>query len=179
MKPLVICLSFLFPVYALVLQRTNPAPYYRHSNESLLVADEYGVVLVENYTLDAHFEFIEVNLEQNASIFARISVINAYRAKIDSYTVHNLIRYDPGVLYVQHDTFFEPDWEEHSEEGVVLPPEDLKSTKRAFGFETEKWNPCFPWIQMITNPGIQSPVPTVSALFVRNPPSKCMYYAIW
>ena len=153
MKFLAVLLLLFSPIQALVLPRTEQAPYYRAYDEKDHIADEYGVFLAKNYTIEEHFDFIGVNLEQNATTFARMSVLNAYRAKIDSHTVHNLIRYDPGVRYVQHDTSFELDLQEPAGGDFILHSDDPQLTKRAFGFgpPTDVWTPCKQYMQMITN----------------------------
>lgn len=91
-------------VSALVARRKNPAPYItsgevRHC-ENLCV-----VRLQEGYTLEAHFEAIGTDLSQNASLFYPMAALNSYHARLDPSTVHELIRYDPGVVSVLHDYY--------------------------------------------------------------------------
>jgi hypothetical protein len=88
--------------------RKEPAPYYRSKNETRLVPDKYGVFLNPNYTLTDHFNFIGQNLEQTAREFYTIEILNGYTAILDLHTVHDLIRYDPAVSYVEHATTLIP-----------------------------------------------------------------------
>lgn len=88
--------------------RKEPAPYYRSKDEARIVPDRYGVVLYLNYTLADHFDFIGQNLEQTAREFHALEIINGYTAYLDSHTVHDLIRYDPAVSYVEHATTLIP-----------------------------------------------------------------------
>jgi hypothetical protein len=88
--------------------RKEQAPYYRAHDEARLIPDKYGVVLYPQYTLTDHFDFIGQNLEQTAREFYTIESINGYTAILDSHTVHDLIRYDPAVSYVEHATTLIP-----------------------------------------------------------------------
>ena len=111
-----------------------------------------------------------------------MSVINAYRAKIDSHILHNLIRYDPGVRYVQHDTSFELDLQEPAGGDFILHSNDPQLTTRGFSFgpPTSSWSPCKPYMQMITNARAQRVVrdadaSCVSTLhFVMNSRKSCI-----
>ena len=85
-------------VHALVRPRAPVRAPYHRPNEDALVLNEYGVLLREGYTYPQHFEFIGMHLAQNASMYHELTSINGYRARLDEYTVHELIRYDPGVV---------------------------------------------------------------------------------
>lgn len=62
-------------------------------------------MLRPDHTIDAHFDLIGIDLSKNASFFSLLKNINSYHAKLDSDTVHMLVRYNPGVKLVQHNSF--------------------------------------------------------------------------
>lgn len=86
---------------AAVPRAMAPCPYHRPSAE--LIADKYIVVLHDGHTLEKHFEHIRRDLSQNSSMFHPIATINGYRARLTEDVVHELIRFDPGVEFVEHD----------------------------------------------------------------------------
>lgn len=140
----VICLFFSLTgslVNSLVAPRTTQAQHHRPENPAHRINGEFGVVLREGYTLEEHFAFIGIDLSQKASIFHRIEIVNGYRAKLDSHILHNLIRYDPGVLSVQDDTIVEPMLEVSSGEEF-----QIQNKKRYIQGQREgcKW-----WLTMI------------------------------
>lgn len=49
-----------------------------------------------------------MNLEQSASMFYPIHTLGGYRARLSSHTIHELVRFDPGVKVVEHDAYGEP-----------------------------------------------------------------------
>lgn len=54
-------------------------------------------------------------------MFWPIETLNGYRARLDDYTLHELVRYDPGVESVEHDSYGEPILEHEQGETVPLP----------------------------------------------------------
>lgn len=86
--------------------RNSPAPYLR-SKPAKLIENQYLVALYDGHTIDDHFEAIGLNLSQYASLFYRLDSLNAYQARLDSHTVHQLIRHDPGVEFVEPDSYME------------------------------------------------------------------------
>ncbi|PVH93138.1 hypothetical protein DM02DRAFT_249177 [Periconia macrospinosa] len=91
----------------LAARRVAPAVYHRDTGpERTLIKDQYAVKLHDHHTLQAHFKHIGVNLsESNLGRFEYHEGLNFYVVRIDERTMHELIRYDPGVKYVQHDAF--------------------------------------------------------------------------
>lgn len=157
-------------VYGLILRREEPAPYYRADDEALLINDEYGIVLHESYTLDDHFKFIGVNLEQgqNETMFQRISLINGYRARLDFDLVHDKIRYDPGVEFVEHDIIAQWEPPVSVTENATSPlVENDKLSKRYF---MDHYRSC-PWydsmIQVPYKQNIPDIGPCVGAFFCK------------
>jgi hypothetical protein len=98
------------------LQLTNAKPvtvdlalYYPATTASH-VDDAYIVQLHANHTLEAHFEHIglSTSLRIRERNFASLGIINAYAAQLNDTQVHDLIRRDPGVKYVRHQTMVVP-----------------------------------------------------------------------
>ncbi|KPM37675.1 hypothetical protein AK830_g8908 [Neonectria ditissima] len=97
-------IPFLFSPYvlgALLPRAEAPCPYHRPNAK--LIEDEYIVVLHRGHTLQKHFDQIGSDLTVNASMFYSIDTINGYRAKLPQDFVHDHIRFDPGVEFVEHD----------------------------------------------------------------------------
>ncbi|KUJ08215.1 subtilisin-like protein [Mollisia scopiformis] len=65
------------------------------------IQDEYIVLLHPDYTLSQHYNFIGVNMSQQSSMFHYLDTINAYGVRASPELVHELIRHDNGVLYIQ------------------------------------------------------------------------------
>ncbi|KAJ4247524.1 hypothetical protein NW762_013204 [Fusarium torreyae] len=101
MKFLLPLLLAPFVLGALAPRAEVPCPYHRPEAE--LIEDEYVVVLHRGHTLQQHFEQIGNDLTVNASMFYPIDSINGYRAKLPHNLVHEHVRFDPGVDFVQHD----------------------------------------------------------------------------
>lgn len=59
--------------------------------------NEYIVRLRDGHTIDSHFARIGRDLSRDAHMFWPIETLNGYRARLDDYTLHELVRYDPGV----------------------------------------------------------------------------------
>lgn len=72
-----------------------------------VVEDEYIVVLNYGHSLQQHFEQIGTNLAVNASMFHPINSINGYRARLPYELLHETIRFDPGVEFIERDTHIE------------------------------------------------------------------------
>jgi hypothetical protein len=89
---------------ALVARRQTPAPLIT-SDEVRHIDDVYVVRLQEGHTLDAHFDNIGVDLSRTATMFYPMRALNSYHARIDNHTIHELVRYDPGVESVCQDYY--------------------------------------------------------------------------
>ncbi|KAL9080856.1 MAG: hypothetical protein Q9157_000460 [Trypethelium eluteriae] len=96
----------------------NLAPYLVPGPN--LVPEQYIVRLFENYTLAQHFAHCGANLSQLSLDFEEISLLRSYRAQLDKYTVDHMIRTDPGVEYVEHDTY------------VIQPTETMNASNNLF-----------------------------------------------
>jgi hypothetical protein len=70
-----------------------------------VIPDSYGVLFRETYTLEEHFAFIGQNLSESARCFDHIRLINAYHVYLDNYTLHEIVRRDPGVELVEHHAY--------------------------------------------------------------------------
>ncbi|KAF2804002.1 uncharacterized protein BDZ99DRAFT_157646 [Mytilinidion resinicola] len=79
---------------------TLKARYHRPEGVELL-DDEYIVLLRPGYTIEADCECIGRDLQKDRS-FHHLDSINGYTAQLNSNTVHDLIRNDPGVRLVEH-----------------------------------------------------------------------------
>jgi len=98
-------LSFLGAAGSLITPSTDrQAPY--NKPDSGHVEDTYFVAFHDNHTLEDHFLFIGQNLSETATYFHSLHGFG-YHAQLDSFIVHELIRYDPGVLQVDHDIYVE------------------------------------------------------------------------
>ncbi|KAM0351325.1 hypothetical protein ACHAP4_009465 [Fusarium culmorum] len=86
---------------ALLPRAEVPAPLIRANVE--LIEDEYIVVLHQGHTLRQHFDQIGRDLATNATLFYPIDSINGYRAKRPHDLLHNHIRFDPDVEFVEQD----------------------------------------------------------------------------
>ncbi|KAF2247402.1 hypothetical protein BU26DRAFT_566386 [Trematosphaeria pertusa] len=84
-------------------ERSTPCPYHKGGTaREPLLKDEYTVELNPGYTLEEHYDFIGFDLSAKAKKFDVKNRLNMYGVKIDEDTMHNIIRYDPGVLRVSH-----------------------------------------------------------------------------
>ncbi|KAL9108784.1 MAG: hypothetical protein Q9227_006441 [Pyrenula ochraceoflavens] len=83
-----------------------PAPFHQPENFTL-VPDEYIVKLRVGHTFDAHFFRIGLNLSETAQAFHAIKPLNAYHVRLDQKIIHELVRADPDVKYVEHDSVIE------------------------------------------------------------------------
>ncbi|KAF2232588.1 subtilisin-like protein [Viridothelium virens] len=83
------------------------APLYGTHRHQDLVPDSYIVRLIKNYTLASHFARCGVDLSRTSHDFEEIPILRSYRARLDNFTVNQLVRTDPGVEYVEHDFYIE------------------------------------------------------------------------
>lgn len=112
--------------WALVARRQTLAPYI--TSEQVRHCDDlYVVRLQEGYTLEAHFETIGTDLSQNTTLFYPMTALNSYHARLDPYTVHELVRHDPGVVSVLHDYY--DDGESRSIDGKQFEDIDEEEPK--------------------------------------------------
>jgi hypothetical protein len=101
-------------------KRTTPCPYHR--NENLLeplIKDEYIVQLRPGYSLDEHFQFVGYNLSAESEDFDFMEQLNAYGIHIDEDTLHEKIRYDPGVRRVSHNRALNLEQLSHNSRGHI------------------------------------------------------------
>lgn len=84
-----------------VVRRHEPAPFYDVANQEHRICNEFLVTLEPHYSLDTHFTFLGLNLSESSSDFKHLASINAYTVTIEAPVIHDLVRYDPGVLFVQ------------------------------------------------------------------------------
>ena len=112
------------------LRATRPAVYHRfEATHEPLIKDEYLVMLHDDHPLEDHFAFIGTNLSETASDFHPYSNINGYCVRVDERTMHDHIRYDPGVRLVDHNREFNPrpDWDVETSRPAKGPsPPDLE-----------------------------------------------------
>jgi len=101
--PVVLHLLGVLSAVSVLAEPQKRAEYYI-PKDRVLIENEYLILLQPNHTIAAHFEVIGIDLEndQNSGFFHRLDTINGYFAKLDSHTVHDLIRFDPGVRIVEH-----------------------------------------------------------------------------
>jgi len=95
------CIDLATPLEA---TRAELAAFYRDESREL-INDEYIVGLRRKYTLDAHFKFLGFNLSSTASHFDYIPELDIYSIRLDSYMIHKLVRYDPGVEFVEQSQY--------------------------------------------------------------------------
>jgi len=107
---------------ALVARRSkDPAPYTT-CDKAELVKDTYIIRFHDNHTLAEHFDAIGQNLSETASMFYDMNLLNGYHAELSEDTVHEMVRYDPGVRLVEHDHWTASDTEIEAEEVNEKPP---------------------------------------------------------
>jgi hypothetical protein len=88
-------------------KRSTPCPHYKGGTaREPLLKDEYVVELNPGYTIQEHYDFVGFDLSAKAKNFDFKNRLNMYGVKIDENTMHNIIRYDPGVLRVSHNMVF-------------------------------------------------------------------------
>lgn len=147
--------------------KRSPAPYHR-SQVANLVEDQYLVALHDGHTIDDHFKAIGLDLSQNASLFYRLDALNAYQARLDPRIVHQLVRLDPGVEFVDHDSYM-GDFDEVETGEPFLPEADISTSTTGL---VRTWvasiKPAWYWNHMISaGEKLPTPVPKKSS-YVRN-----------
>jgi hypothetical protein len=106
---LVIALLTTFRLLGRIEQRSSrPGQAAYHKTGPNLVPDTYFVAFHSNHTLQAHFDYLGRNLSETASRFNYVPGLGGYYAVLDSYTLHEEIRYDPGVFLVSHSRRIKP-----------------------------------------------------------------------
>ncbi|KAL9097031.1 MAG: hypothetical protein Q9165_000995 [Trypethelium subeluteriae] len=134
MKVLSVLLSGGLATAAILSRSESPRPYHRDLDDSKLVKDEYLVKLSSGHTLDNHFKVIGLDLSKECEIFRHMPRYNAYHARLNEETVHNLIRYDPGVDYVEHNHFLE------SPDAETVPMDEIESQSNELHERAELMN---------------------------------------
>lgn len=85
------------------LKRSAPCPYHNESSESEpLLKDEYIVHFKPGYTLGDHYGFVGCDISSKAEKFNFMPHLDMYSVTIDEKTMHEIIRYDPGIIQVSH-----------------------------------------------------------------------------
>lgn len=90
----------------IVEKSSRKAPYHRPGSN--LVPNSYIVKFHDNHTLQDHFDYLGQNLSETANRFRDMPGFGGYALEIDSYTLHEQIRYDPGVSRVTHNSRIKP-----------------------------------------------------------------------
>lgn len=88
-------------IAAAVLPRAQqPCPHYEPEGE---LQDEYLVEFHDHHDLEDHFSVIGKDLRHDPGThrFKHLDMLNMYRAVLTEEFVHNFIRYDPGVKFVE------------------------------------------------------------------------------
>jgi hypothetical protein len=122
-QTLLLLLGSALLVFGNTLQRskTEAAPYHRIGT---LVQDSYLVSLHKNHSIEAHFNHIGQNLSETDTFMAYKN-FNAYSITANASIIHDLIRYDPGVAYVQHNHYVDMPVER-----ISTPPLESKILRR-------------------------------------------------
>ncbi|KAK7756068.1 hypothetical protein SLS62_002011 [Diatrype stigma] len=95
------------PSYARIAPRSETqALYHVPAGSSMtLVEDSYIVMFADDHSLRDHYINTGVNVSAEAESFSWFRHLNGYRAVIKNTTlVHELVRKDPGVLFVEHNS---------------------------------------------------------------------------
>ncbi|KAF2112642.1 peptidase S8/S53 domain-containing protein [Lophiotrema nucula] len=102
------------------------------------------VKLHEHHTLEAHFEHIGINLSAtNLGLFEYHKTLHFYSVRIDEVTVHELIRHDPGVKFVEHDSV--PTWDDNWQDGMVKPAPPFKKRSSRLAKRWKTWDSSWFW----------------------------------
>ncbi|KAL9616929.1 MAG: hypothetical protein Q9160_008242 [Pyrenula sp. 1 TL-2023] len=89
----------------------GPLAPYEVPKGADVVEDQYFVMLKESASLDAHFDWIGLQLRGPKYRFRWIGAFNGYRAHLSDLpkdTVENLIRYDPHVDRIDPNVYVRP-----------------------------------------------------------------------
>ena len=114
--------------------RTGLAPYTYQSNSSELVPNSYIVKLKDGHTLQAHFQFIGANISFTGHDYSKLDILPGYSIDTNKSVIDNLVRRDPGVEWVEHNSYIYP---EH------LPPsnaEDIRNVSSPQPRKTKRWS---------------------------------------
>lgn len=74
------------------------------------IEDEYIVKLHDHYSITDHFDFLGLNLSESTAAFYYMQHFHGYTISVDKHTMHDLIRYDPGIKYVSQNTKVDPSY---------------------------------------------------------------------
>lgn len=102
-------------------KRSAPCAYHKGGEDPKepLIQDSYTVELEEGYSLKAHYEFLGFDLSAKAEEFHYMSRLHMYRLEVDASTMHELIRFDPGVRRVSHNMVLNPEAPWYHKHGEV------------------------------------------------------------
>ena len=68
------------------------------------------MALHKSHTLEAHFELIGMNLSESVAEFEFMPTLKLYYIKTDNHSImHDMIRYDPGVLGIENNLVWNAD----------------------------------------------------------------------
>ncbi|KAL9088191.1 MAG: hypothetical protein Q9165_006318 [Trypethelium subeluteriae] len=81
------------------------APYTHYNDSSALVPDSYIVKFKDNYTIEHHLDYVGVDISSMGNEYAYLDIIPGYHIKVNQSVIHDLIRKDPGVEWVEQTTF--------------------------------------------------------------------------
>lgn len=85
------------------------------------------------------FDRIGKNLSQSAPLFYNLRSLGCYRAQLDHFTLHELVRYDPGVRYVEHSSVVHHVGSVGN--GTTLPPAEHPYSSKKSIFARSSWVP--------------------------------------
>ena len=77
-------------------------PYQGEGADNNIIHGEYFIHFRPNHTLDLHQKYIGRNISSSKK-FHLFNGLPGYFAALDNYTLHELIRRDPGVVFVEND----------------------------------------------------------------------------
>jgi hypothetical protein len=100
-------LDFALLATASTIKRTTERrPYHRIRNEfDHLVTDHFIIKLEEDHSLESHFAYIGKNFSQHPDAdFRYMDLLHGYTVRVKESFMHDYIRLDPGVEYVQHNS---------------------------------------------------------------------------
>lgn len=129
------------------------APYHLPDGPTATpVQDSYIVLFHTNHSLLHHYENIGVNISEEALGFSHFVHLNGYRAVLkNATTLHELVRRDPGVRLVEHDTThtLPPRAKVQSSEEAarLLTSKDFPPARNAGKMMGKRWN----WVSRPTS----------------------------
>jgi len=104
---LVTLLSYALLVTGATIRRaTERRPYHRiRNNFEHLVKEHYIVKLEEGHSLESHFAYLGRNFSHDSTADYRyMDILHGYTVRVSESFMHDYIRFDPGVEYVQHNS---------------------------------------------------------------------------